>query len=129
LFWCQLKDIRHSTELGKRTSLHLPHQVGAMHLHCRFSDANIVRDLLIEAACRNLDHDLTLAGAERRETLLKPSQCLVALPVSTIARKASFYSVKEFLITEWFCEKLNCTALHRLHGHRDVGVRCNEDDW
>ena len=39
LLWRQLEDVRHSTELWKRTGLHLSHQVGAMHLHRGFSDA------------------------------------------------------------------------------------------
>ena len=33
LFCCQLKGILHSAELGQRTDLHLPHEVGAMHRH------------------------------------------------------------------------------------------------
>jgi hypothetical protein len=36
LFWCQLKHIGHSAEFGKRTGLHLPHQVSAMHFHRGF---------------------------------------------------------------------------------------------
>ena len=43
----QLKGIRHSAELGKRTRLHLPHQVRAMHLHRRFSDADMVGNLFV----------------------------------------------------------------------------------
>src|SRR5262252_1594646 len=69
LFWCELEDIRHSAELGKRTGFHFSHQVGAMHLHRRFGDANVVSNLLVEATGRGLHHDLTLAGAERVETL------------------------------------------------------------
>ena len=128
LFWCQLERIRHSAEFGKRTGLHLPHQVGAMHLYRGFGDADIVGNLLVEAAGRNVDHDLALAGAERRETLLERSQCPVSFPTDTIAREAGLHSIKEFLITEWFCEELNGTPLHRLHRHWDVGMRCNEDD-
>jgi hypothetical protein len=43
----QLEDIRHSAELGKRTGLHLPHQVRAMHLHSGFSDADMVGNLFV----------------------------------------------------------------------------------
>src|SRR6516165_7693727 len=42
LLWRQLEDVRHSAELWKRTGLHLSHQVGAMHLHRGFSDADVV---------------------------------------------------------------------------------------
>src|SRR5215472_4344411 len=61
LFWCRLKHIGHSAEFGKRTGLHLPHQVGAMHFHRGFGDADIVGNLLVEATCRDLHHDLPLA--------------------------------------------------------------------
>jgi hypothetical protein len=66
---CQLKDIRHSAELGKRTGLHFSHQVGAVHLHRGFGNADIGRNLFVQATGRDLNHDLTLAGAERVETL------------------------------------------------------------
>ena len=42
--------------------------------------------------------------------------------------KAGIDRIWELLITERFCEELYGTALHRLHGHRDVRMRCNEDD-
>ena len=74
LVWCELEHIRHSTELGKRTGLHLSHQVGAMHLHRGFGDADIVGNLLVETTGRDLNHDLTLAGAERFETLPERTQ-------------------------------------------------------
>jgi hypothetical protein len=49
VFWSKLEDIRHSAELWKRTRLHLSHQVGAMHLHRRFGDADIGRNLFVQA--------------------------------------------------------------------------------
>ena len=80
-----------------------------MHLHRGFGDADVVRNLLVEATGRNLDHDLALAGAECRETLLERSQCPVALPTRTIAREPGLHSIEEFLITKRFCEELNGT--------------------
>ena len=43
----QIEYVRHSTEFGKGTSFHLPHQVDAMNLHRGFSDADIVGNLLV----------------------------------------------------------------------------------
>src|SRR5882672_527903 len=99
-----------------------------MHLHRRLGDSDIVGDLLVEATRHDMEHDLTLAGAERAETLPERSQCPVALPPGTIASEAGLDSVKKILITERLCEELDRTTLHRLHGHRHVGMRCNEDD-
>src|SRR5215475_11115569 len=128
LMWHQIEDVRHPAELGKGTSLHLPHQVGAMHLHRRFGDADIVGNLLVQATGRDLNHDLTLAGGERVETLSEPSQRLFTLPSGPIASKSGLDSFNEILITERFCQELHGAALHRLHCHRDIGVRRYEDD-
>src|SRR5215471_6681350 len=99
-----------------------------MHLHCRFGDADIVGNLLVQATGHDMEHDVTLAGAERVETFPECSQCPFTLPTGTIASEAGLDGVKQILITEWFCKELYRTALHRLHGHRHVGVRCDEDD-
>ena len=42
-----VEEVRHPAELGKRTSPHLPHHVGAMHLHRRFGDSNVVSNLFV----------------------------------------------------------------------------------
>ena len=42
-----------------------------MHLYRRFGDAHIVGNLFVEATGRDLNHDVTFAGAERFETLPK----------------------------------------------------------
>src|SRR4029453_7117865 len=128
LFWSHLKHIGHSAEFGKRTGLHLPHQVGAMHFHRGFGDADIVGNLFVEATSRDQDHDFPLAGAERVETLPELTQSPIALATGTIASEAGFDSLEEVLITERLCEELYGTPLHRLYGHRNVAVRRDEDD-
>ena len=40
-----------------------------MHLHSRFSNADVAGDLFAEAALRDMDHDLALARGQRFETL------------------------------------------------------------
>jgi hypothetical protein len=45
--------------------------MGSMHLHGGYGNANIVGNLLVYATGRDLDHYLTLAAAERAETLSK----------------------------------------------------------
>ena len=129
LFLRQLENVRHSTEFWKRTGLHLPHQIGSMHLHRRFSDTHIVGHLFVESAGRGLDHDLALTGAKRVETFPEHSQRLFALLTGTIASQTSFDCIEKVLITERFREELYGPPFHCLHGHRDVAVRCDEDDW
>src|SRR5262245_3264148 len=75
-----------------------------------------------------MEHDLTLTGAERVETLSECSQSPITLPSSAIAGESGFDGLNEVLITERLCQELDGTALHRLHGHRDVGVRCDKDN-
>src|ERR1700730_9616706 len=100
-----------------------------MDLQCGYGDADTVGNLFVYVTGRDLGHDFTLARAERVETLSEHAQGPITLPACPIASKAGFYSLKEVLIAERLGEKLDCTALHRLHGHRHVGVRCDKDDW
>ena len=106
LFLRQFENVRHSTEFWKRTGLHLPHQIGSMHLHRRFSDTHIVGHLFVESAGRGLDHDLALTGAKRVETFPEHSQRLFALSTGTIASQTSFDCIEKVLITERFREEL-----------------------
>src|SRR5262249_7861678 len=76
----------------------------------------------------DVEHDLTLAQAERLETLSERRRGRLTLPSGTIASKSGPDRVNELLITERLCQELHRTALHRLHGHRHVGVRCDEND-
>jgi len=128
LFWCQLENIRHSAELRKRTGLHLPHKMRAMYLHRRFADADIVGNLFVQATGRDLNHNLTFAGAERFETLPERTQGPITLALGTIASEARLDGIEEVLIAERFCQELYGAALHCLDGHRDVAMRCDEDD-
>src|SRR5215471_14505608 len=75
-----------------------------------------------------MEHDLSLAGTERVETLSEPSQSLITLPSGSIARESRLDSLNEVLVTERFCQELHGTALHCLDGHWHIGVRCDEDD-
>src|SRR5258708_5514008 len=76
-----------------------------MHLHRRLGDADIVGDLFVEATRHDMEHDLTLAWAERVEALPERSQSPFTLPPGTIASEAGLDSVKQILITERLCEE------------------------
>src|SRR5882724_2721450 len=98
-------------------------------VRCTFTvDSAIPISLAICLLRRPATHDLTLAWAERVEALPERSQSPFTLPAGTIASETGLHGVKQVLITEWLCEELYGAALHRLHGHRHVGMRCDEDD-
>ena len=59
---------------------------------------------------------------------LSTTQGLVTLPTGTIASEARLDGIEQILITEWLGKELYGTALHGLDGHRDVGVRGDEND-
>src|SRR5262245_58942154 len=99
-----------------------------MHLHRGFGDADFVGNLLVEATRHDLEHDFTFARTEAVETLPERSQGSITLPSGPIASKPGLNCLNKVLISERFCQELYGTTLHRLHGHRDVGVRCDEDD-
>ena len=100
-----------------------------MHLHRRFSDADVVRNLFVEAPGGGPDHDLALPWAERVEAFPECSQGLVPLPSGTIAREPGHDRIEEILIAERFCQELDGASLHRPHSHRNVAVRSDEDHW
>src|SRR5215469_11868879 len=75
-----------------------------------------------------MEHDLAFARAQAIETLPERSQRPIALPSGTIPSEPGLDGVKELLITERLCEELHGAALHRLHGHRHIGVCGDEDD-
>src|SRR5260221_546016 len=72
-----------------------------MHLHRRLGDTDIVGNLFVEAPRHDMEHDLTLAWAERVEALPERSQSPFTLPAGTIASKTGLHGVKQVLITEW----------------------------
>src|ERR1700754_5232383 len=97
----------HSAEREKRASLHLFHQTAAVHLHRGFGDADIAGNLFAEATSRDLNHDLALPGAQRREALPEDDQTLFILPPDTIASETELDGVEEFLIAERLGQELD----------------------
>ena len=65
-----------------------------MHLHRGFGDADIVGNLLVQAPGHDMEHDVTLAGAERVEPFPQRSQCPLTLSTGTIASEAGVNGVK-----------------------------------
>src|SRR5215469_17704784 len=52
----------------------------------------------------------------------------MTLTSGTIASESGLDGFNKVLISERFCQKFYGAPLHSLHSHRDVSVRCDEDD-
>src|SRR5262249_15313957 len=100
-----IEDVSHPAELGKRTRLHLSHQVPRVPLHAPPGGAVSVGIVLVEPTRHNMEHDLTLARAERVETRLEHGKRSFTLLTGAIASEAILDRVKKILITERFCKE------------------------
>ena len=78
-----------------------------------------------EATCIMISRSRELSVSKRSRG---GDQGPITLPAGAIPRKAGLDGLDEVLITKWFREELQGAALHRLDSHRNVGVRCNEND-
>src|SRR6516164_817092 len=76
-----------------------------------------------------MEHNFALAGTETIETLPERGQGSITLTSSTIANESGLDGLDEVLVSERFCQELYGTTFHRLHGHWDIGVCCDEDNW
>src|SRR5215469_13539207 len=52
----------------------------------------------------------------------------MTLTSGTIASESGLDGFNKVLISERFCQKFYSATLHSLPSHRDIGVRCDEDD-
>jgi hypothetical protein len=99
LFGRQLELVGHSAELGKRTSVHLPHRPAAVDLHLA-SAIPISPAICLLRRPRDLNHDLALPRAQRLEAVPEVGQRLFILTPGAIAREAELNGVGEVLIPE-----------------------------
>src|SRR6266481_3430041 len=99
-----------------------------MDLYSDLADADVVRDLLVEAASHHQGHHLTLPGSESLEARPQRGDRLFVLQPRAISREAELNRVQQVLVAERLGQELDRSSLYRLHGHRDVAVSGDEDD-
>src|SRR6185437_15935220 len=104
------------------------HHVASVNFHRRLGDADFVRDLLVEAAGRSLNHNLSLAGTEFLEPIPDLIEGLLTLATCAIARETGCDRIKKVLVTKRLGQELDSAFLHCPHRHRDVAMRGYEDD-
>src|SRR5690606_39099027 len=86
-------------------------------------------DLLIDPTAGHFSKDLSLPRCESGETI----NLLLDEPRGGTLCRVPIYcrshGVDEHLISNGLREEVYSTRSHRLHGHRDVAVPGEEDDW
>src|SRR4029453_16931385 len=75
-----------------------------------------------------LHHDLAFAWAERVKSLSELVFRFCALSTRAIPGKTSLDGIEQVLIPEWLGQELDGSSLHRLHAHRDIAMRRDEND-
>src|SRR5216683_1056318 len=99
-----------------------------MDFYSDLADADVVGDLLVEAASHHQGHHLALARGESLEARPQRSDRLFVLQPRAIPREAQLDRVQQVLIAERLGQELDRSSLYRLDGHRDVAVSGDEDD-
>src|SRR3954451_23654006 len=61
-FSAEVELCRHLAKLRKRTSIHFPHRLAAVDLHCGLGNTDIVGNLLAKAPPRDANHNFALPG-------------------------------------------------------------------
>src|ERR1700730_3716455 len=118
--------VRHSHELGKRSRVHLPHDLPAVNLHRHLAQAQVRCNLLVGPSDDNKRHDLPLALGKSSEALAqlgKANRLAASFPV-TLDRRVN--CIEHILIVKRLAEELDGARLHRPHAHRDVPVARDE---
>src|SRR5262245_6313254 len=100
-----------------------------MQLDRHFTNAEVERDLLVDASARHFMQNLALAWRQRPKAFDVALDDYGLRPPRGIYRNACNHSAKQRLIPHWLGEKVHGAGLHRLDGHRNVGVAGQEDDW
>jgi hypothetical protein len=71
---------------------------------------------------------IALARGKQLESIPELIKGLSAFSAGAIARKTVLDGVQKVLIAERLRQELDGARLHRLHGHRNIAVRRDEDD-
>src|ERR1700733_92313 len=93
--------VRHPDKLRQGFGLHLFHDLAAIHFDSRFAGTEFRCDLLVKHPSNDQVHYLAQDAR---------------------SRKGSLDRIKQILLPEWLCQKLNRSRLHGLDRHRNVSV-------
>src|SRR5207253_1038163 len=116
-------------QFSHRLGAHLPHELAAMDLHGSLTDPDFSGDLFIEQARNYQGQNLSLPGCQRFQAFSQNSNFCLSLPSVTIPLQPDLNRVQQILIAERLRQELDSPRLHRSHGHRDIAVGSNEDNW
>src|SRR5689334_20719076 len=98
-----------------------------MELDGDLADAEVVGDLLVEPAYRDLPQDLAFARREQSELGYLNIHGLRLRPLLDIAPDADCDRIEQRLVAHRLREEVDGASLHRLHRHRNIAVRSEKD--
>jgi hypothetical protein len=123
--WLEL--IGHESQLWERFGSHFSHHIPSMNFDRYLGDADVRRDLLIEAPPNHEGHNFALSSRQRVEPLSQSEQRLIILASRAILGEARLNRIEQILISKWLRQKFNRPSLHGLDGHRNIAMRRDED--
>ena len=94
-----------------------------------FGDAHFAGNLLVQPALHDPKHDSAFTRRQCFESRPERAQAFVILAAHTVATKPNIYGIQKILLPERLRQKLDRARLHRLHGHGNVAISGDEDDW
>src|SRR5262249_22271362 len=118
----------HPGQIRQRNGLHLSHDLSAMDFYGDLADADVIGDLLVEAASGHQGHHLTLTGRESLEAPPQRGDCLFVFHPRPISGEPELNRIQQVLIAERYREEVDRSSLYCLYGHGDVAVAGYKDN-
>src|SRR5579863_4971139 len=88
-----------------------------------------LRGDLLSLHTRNYEvHHFTLACSQAFVPFPQFGHCVPLSARYLVALQCLLNRVQKLLMTEWFCQELKGTRLHRLYGHGNIPVRSDKND-
>src|SRR5215831_2076311 len=114
--------------MRQRSRIHLSHDLATSCFYSDLADAEVVGDLLVEAAGYHQSHHLALTGGEGFKARAYRGGCLFVLPPCAISSEALLNGVQQVLIAERLGQELDRSIFYRPDRHRDVAVSGDDND-
>src|SRR6266852_2984265 len=121
--------LRHPYQGGQGLRRHLSHQLATMDLDRGFTGPDLSGNLFIEPAPNDQGKNLSLPGCQRFKAVSQNNNFRLSLSPFTISLQCDLNRIQQILIAERLFEKPDGSRLHGSHGHRNIAVGSDEDNW
>src|SRR5688572_19267835 len=119
---------RHVHQIGKRVGPHLSHHLPSVSLHGDLADAELPRDLFVQAPGDHQRHDFALAAAQGRVPLAKLAHVRGKTGGGSASLDRVINGAQQLVADEWLRQELHGARLHGANGRWDVTVAGYEND-